>query len=166
MIHIPPAFQQTLFYPNQQLIAPPSTKASFKEICKSIPFYYDLINVEDIQAKKHEFIPLIFQCWEEEELILVNYYRERNLIKVKPIMTTMLAAFIDTLFWLNNKLVEGLKHLPSCIKELVYKPINCIERLEYILSAPSQYHAFIQLKALFLEIKKIYAKYKLLEHKE
>ncbi|WP_227936233.1 YpoC family protein [Alkalihalobacillus deserti] len=164
MIIIPDSFQVQPFY-YQKTIYLPDLNRSFKDICRAVPFYYDMVEEEIFWKNKHDIIPVIFEWWNEEEQTLTSLYRERNSKKAKPIMITMIAAFIDCLFWMNNKKLTGLNQLKEALAPFKFKPVNCVERLDFLLLNPSQFHSFTQLRALFLEMKKIYAKMKVIEHK-
>ena len=166
MIRVPEAFQVQPFYAKELISLPEVTNSSFREICRAIPFYFDLNPSQKYWDQKHDIIPVLLEWWTEEERTLTALFHERNTKEAKPIMVIMSAAFIDCLFWMNDKPVTGLTHLKQALIDIGFKPINCEERLDFVLQNSSQYHAFTQLRALFLEVKKIYAKIKLIEHKD
>lgn len=162
MIRIPNSFQLQPFY-QQDWIPSPNLRNSFNEICKEVPFYYDLVEDQKYWNSKHDILPVLFKWWAEEEEALTTLFHERNFIPAKPIMITMIAAFIDCLYWMNDRKLLGLNQLKEDLSMLQFKPVNCEERLEFVLLNPGRYHSFTQLRALFLESKKIYAKIKVLE---
>jgi hypothetical protein len=163
MISVPESFQVPPFY-EQTTINLSCSFSSFKDKCRAVPFYYDITEEVAFWTNKHDILPLLLEWWSEEEERLTKLYSDRNPSKAKPIMVTMIAVYIDGLFWTNEKQVLGIKHLKEELSGMQFKPVNCHERLTYILSNPSQYHSFIQLKALFLELKKLYAKSKVIKH--
>ncbi|MFC0559925.1 YpoC family protein [Halalkalibacter alkalisediminis] len=163
MIQIPDSFQIQPFY-QQKMVSLPDLKNSFKEICRTIPFYYDMVKDQKYWKNKHEIIPVLLEWWSEEEQTLTMLFRERNTKEARPVMIFMSAAFIDCLFWMNDKTLSGLTQLEQDLAHIKFKPINCEERLDFVLRHPSQYQSFTQLRALYLEVRKTYAKIKLLEH--
>jgi hypothetical protein len=44
------------------------------------------------------------------------------------------------------------------LSDLQRKPVNCEERLLFVINKPTQYHSFVQLQQLFDELEKIYYK--------
>ncbi|WP_332693219.1 YpoC family protein [Halalkalibacter lacteus] len=162
IILVPKAFRVFPFY-EESTIEFPSTLATFKDICQEVPFYYDITGNIRPWEQKHDFLPIMFQWWCEEEMQLAKYYKQRNPLAAKEMMRTMLAVFIDSLFWLNDRKVDGIDDLQHSVNSLIHKPVNSVERLHYLLSEPNRYHTFVQLKALFSELRKLYAKMKVME---
>ncbi|MFC0470245.1 YpoC family protein [Halalkalibacter kiskunsagensis] len=164
-IKIPKEFQVTPFY-EKSTIELPQSVTSFKGICQALPFYYDITGNVRPWEQKHEFLPMLFQWWSEEEGELAKCYEQRNPQAAKEMMRTMIAVFIDSLFWLNERPVNGVDNFHHQVSGLTYKPVNCSERLNYLLLEPNRYHTFVQLKALFSELRKLYAKVKVIEKRK
>ena len=68
-----------------------------------------------------------------------------------------IVLFLSILFW-SNKTSVHLDNLEEEIRELAYKPVNADERISYILNRPNTYPAYMQLKSLMDEQKKMVAK--------
>ncbi|MBP3950633.1 YpoC family protein [Bacillus suaedae] len=142
------------------------TGISFEEKMRQCPFYFDISEEVKPWTDKHFYVPKLFQIWGVEENNLRLLFRQRKSAFAKPIMTLMVALFIDLLFWSNEQRVLDLgDQFFLDLDTLTYKPINCKERLEFILQSLDQYHALIQLSALFEEHKKGFAKMVILEKK-
>ncbi|MCL7745954.1 YpoC family protein [Halalkalibacter alkaliphilus] len=161
-IYIPQAFQVPPFY-NESYVSKDDTLSSLKDICQAAPFYYDITMEKKPWEKKHAYVPQLLEWWKDEEPGLEHFYANRNPNAAKRKMVIMTAVFIDALFWMNETKVQGLKTITKEVKSLQYKPVNCEERLEFILTGPIRYHTYVQLKALFVELRKIYAKLKVIE---
>ncbi|ARK30351.1 YpoC family protein [Halalkalibacter krulwichiae] len=165
MTDLPKSFQVDPFY-QQSISNVPSSSKSLRDILNLYPFYYDITEEQTYWVEpNHYIIQELLDWWEEEEPKLKAYYQERDTKKARTLIITMSAVFIDLLFWINHQKVPGLIEIDFKIEELPYKPVNCNERIHYVISSPSQYHAYIQLNALFNEIKKIYARKRVLEDK-
>jgi hypothetical protein len=164
-IDVPIPFRVPPFY-KESIIVFSSSQRSFRDICQAVPFYYDITGEIRPWEQKYDFVPMIFQWWSEEERTLEKYYEKRNPLAAKETMRTMIAIFIDSLFWLNDKQVDGVDNLHDSVRKLRHKPVNCSERLEYLLTEPNRYHTFVQLKALFSELRKLYAKVNVMEKEQ
>lgn len=165
IIHIPESFRSAPFFRDVQelTVSVPITEDSFPSVLEHIPFYYDLTGEEQPWLNKRSYVPELFRLWKETEPHLAVHYHNRQPKAAKETMIMMIAVYIDSLFWSHNKQVTNIKELTTSLKELHYKPFNCEERLAFLLSVPERYHAYVQLKALFTEQEKIYAKILTLE---
>ncbi|MDT8859969.1 hypothetical protein N0O92_06965 [Alkalihalobacillus sp. MEB130] len=161
-IDIPIRFQIPPFY-NQSFVHLEQSVTSCKEILQAVPFYYDITMDQCPWEDKHSILPQLFEWWKKEQEILECFYKQRQSSEAKEIMVVMIAVFIDALFWLNGRQVRRIDCLGDDVKSLLYKPVNCEERLEFILNAPIKYPSFVQLKSMYQELNKKYAKVKVLE---
>ncbi|GAE25032.1 hypothetical protein JCM9140_1002 [Halalkalibacter wakoensis JCM 9140] len=164
-VTIPESFQVSPFY-QQTVVNIDAESLSFLDICQAIPFYYDITMEKRPWEEKDVFVPMLFACWDKERPILEQYYKDRNPLAAKEKMNSMLALLIDALFWLNGRQVTNLTGLTSSVQSLLYKPVNVEERLEFILLQAGKYHSYVQLKSLFIEVRKLYARVKIMELKE
>ncbi|SDB91028.1 hypothetical protein SAMN05421734_102399 [Pelagirhabdus alkalitolerans] len=97
-----------------------------------------------------------YDQWKAEKAQLIEYFNTKQYKETKPTMSTYTQLFITKLCELNKH-----DHSEINIKELdtlEYKPINIAERIQYVQDNLTQYHAFIQLDALYDELIKLYAK--------
>ncbi|BCB04496.1 YpoC family protein [Bacillus sp. KH172YL63] len=101
-------------------------------------------------------IPSILSCWKEEEEKLKSLFKSRSKHTGES-MKREIAAFLMFLFWSNRQPVQ-LKDWERKIDSLPIKPVNAAERLSFIRSNASIYHAYVQLSQLFTEHHKLFAK--------
>ncbi|PQD96943.1 hypothetical protein CYL18_03420 [Pradoshia eiseniae] len=81
----------------------------------------------------------------------------RQTKELKQDMQKGIILFLSILFWSNKKSVQ-LDNLLGEIQSLAHKPVNADERIGYILNRPNTYPAYMQLKSLMEEQKKMVAK--------
>ncbi|KHF40296.1 YpoC family protein [Halalkalibacter okhensis] len=161
-IDIPEAFQVPPFY-NESYVVKEDTVASLKDICQAVPFYYDITLEKRPWKQKHTYVPMLLDWWKDEEPLLEHFYAKRNPKAANKKMIVMTAVFIDALFWMNETQVQGITTIAKKVNSLQFKPVNCEERLAFILNGPIRYHTYVQLKAMYVELGKLYAKSKVLE---
>jgi hypothetical protein len=99
-----------------------------------------------------------FEKWETQKEELHMLFSQRKAKKAAPYMKQSAAMYISLLFWINGQPVRRLNQLQEDIADLTYKPINCAERLMFLLQQVSSYQSYIQLTELFNELRKQYAK--------
>lgn len=134
----------------------------FTEAIKITPLIFDLYDKLQIEAlkpweEKHKYIPIILESWKSTEPVIASLFENRDRKKALEPMKNMVLLFLMFLFWLNDRPVPALNGMNADLKDLKIKPVNVGERLDYILSIPNHYHAFIQLQQLFIELNKKYA---------
>ena len=161
-ILIPDSFRYPPFYQKDTTII----EYEQKNCLADVYFYEDICGETGMSILKYERAKVYLDLMEKEEGKLTKCYEKRRPNDAKPIMVKLLAAFIEIVFWTNGKRVTGLENVSESIQSLTYKPVNCTERLAFIQSAPEQYHSYIQLKALFNEMKKIYSKQMIFEKRK
>lgn len=132
------------------------------EVLQDEPFYYDILyNLNQASSfKPWETPTFVLQEIFEVQRSLIDQIKEgfRSRKPNKDLLIKLLSLFIICLFWLNKQPVKSLDIKGMEIDKLLRKPVNCEERLIFILKKPTQYHAFIQLEQLFIELEKIYVK--------
>lgn len=131
--------------------------APFPEAMKQVYFYYDITGIrapwEEIEA-----IPAVFTLWQKEKESLTHYFAKRDRASAREPMVRGLSYLLICLHWVNGKRVESVKEWEKEIAALAVKPVNAIERLQFIFARPDMYHSFIQLSELFVETEKLYYK--------
>ncbi len=166
-INIPQAFIVIPFYgENEQIEVINIT--SFEAGIEKDPLLFDLYKHLDVHTfrpweDKHTYIPLLLQKWERTELEIAKYFKARDRNRAMQPMIQMIKLYLAFLFWTNEQAVPSLTTITEQIQDLKIKPINSVERISYILSAPNHHHSFTQLKELFIELKKKYEVAKLKE---
>jgi hypothetical protein len=103
--------------------------------------------------------------WEGNQIVLKELFENRNRQAARPRMIENISLFFMALFWTNKHPVPALVNWESAVTELTIKPVNCTERLLYIISAPDHYHSYIQLAQLFNELHKQFRKSVYIEKK-
>ena len=161
---IPLPFRNPLFYPEtdrfNQLKRTDITKIIVDE-----PFYFDMLYYLQVKIECNpweypkDFVSFIFDEWNQLKGKAREYFKQKDRSrKSERHLVRCVSLFIASLFWLNKIPVPGLFPSDLDLTKLKRKPVNCEERLLFILSKPTQYHAFVQLEQLFSECEKIFAK--------
>lgn len=104
-------------------------------------------------------IPLIKQQWENLKSILEMRFSNRESGHVQQEMEQAIELFSRYLTFTN----ENWTGKGDTFGDFEIKPVNLEERLLFITSRPRLYHSFIQLKELFAEQEKQFAKYEALK---
>jgi hypothetical protein len=112
------------------------------------------------QEIEGEAVEEVLHFWKKNESLIAKHFNERNKSESSKLMKIHIAAFIDFLFWSNHQHVKSLQAIFQTIAQLRIKPVNCMERLEYIMTNNNHYQAFVQLQQLYTEAYKAYMKEK------
>ena len=99
----------------------------------------------------------IWREWEAVSEAAEGLLANRQTKEIKPYMQRGIVLFLSILFWSNKKPVN-LDELNEELQAMAHKPVNVDERISYILHRPNTYPAFMQLKSLMEEQKKMVAK--------
>ena len=73
-------------------------------------------------------------------------------------MILFAAHLLSIVYWLNDKPVHSLNEMQVNTNKLEVQPVNFMERYSFIIKKPSNYHSYIQLAQLYIEIEKLYVK--------
>lgn len=123
----------------------------------TIPFFKVLQNPLVLPDDLEKEISQLFLKWKKTEVQLTEVYEIRNKTEIRPKMVSMIANYLTILFWMNGKHPLNLQSIALEIDSLKKKPINCKERILFILSKPELFHSFIQLRELYIELEKQFA---------
>ncbi|SEM83779.1 hypothetical protein SAMN05192533_10688 [Mesobacillus persicus] len=129
------------------------------------PFQYELGYYAGMEGLRpwetpEEGIPLLLKEWKKIKGQLEELFATRKTGAAIEPMKQSIALFVEILFWTNKGPVRfPLMH----IEELKIKPVNVIERLEFIIAKPQLYHSYIQLSELLIEQEKHFIKERLLK---
>jgi hypothetical protein len=135
------------------------------EFQSQIPFLYETAIIYGLNVLKPwenpgQFIPSIMDEWGSIKEELHKRFTRREQNGIPELMKRGMAFFYECVFWCNHKAVV-LKR--EQLIQLRVKPINAVERLSFIASRPSNYHSYVQLSELFIELEKIYSKEQLMK---
>ncbi|MBB5323359.1 hypothetical protein HNQ34_000436 [Anoxybacillus tepidamans] len=126
---------------------------------KTVYFYYDIVSSTPLPWEQIEqSIPAVLELWNDEKEQLEACFAKRNRAAAREPMIRGLSYLIVCLFWLNGKRTQNVRTWEKEIEALALKPINCVERLQFIFSRCDVYHSFIQLSELFEEVTKLFYK--------
>lgn len=133
------------------------------------PFYFDMRTIQDPsleilpwqEPKVH--VAVVFDLWKLLKKRARESFKERDKSN-GDILILCLSLFILGLHWSNRRSVKSLQINEMGLNSFLRKPINCEERLQFILIKPTQYHAFVQIEQLFDELEKSYYKAIALKH--
>lgn len=135
----------------------PTSDAPFPEAMKHVYFYYDLTGIQAPWAEI-ESLAAVFTLWHEERDRLESCFAKRDRASAREPMIRGLSYLLVCLHWLNGKRVANVREWEKEMDALALKPVNAIERLQFIFARPDLYHSFIQLNELFHETEKLYYK--------
>lgn len=162
---IPKSFRYAPFYSTDASFICDDHDVDLEKQLKIEPFYFDMLYLvgEKVTEAPWEHaersIPIVFEQWKELNLQLQEKFTQRKSNKQnEAAFIHALSLFIIGLFWTNETYVKGLHVKNTVLSSLIQKPVNCAERLSFVIDKPTQYHSFIQLQQLFDELEKIYHK--------
>ncbi|MBO1513823.1 YpoC family protein [Metabacillus bambusae] len=161
--------------PEAFLVAPFSTKrttfkmvdiVNFEDIIRKEPFYFDMLHLasnqpcEDPPWKNSEVaVKAVIEQWKMlKPELQTSYAKRKTNLQVESASIQSISLFLLALFWSNHTPIKSLHVKDMMVSELNQKPVNCEERLLFILNKPSGYHSFIQLQQLFDELEKNFYK--------
>ncbi|MCP8616665.1 YpoC family protein [Salirhabdus salicampi] len=102
--------------------------------------------------------------WKDIRDQLADYFRNKQKNDIYDVMLQQIEQFKWALYYCNN--CEGPTDsviTKKVIDEMDYVPVNVLERLTFIEENPKHYQSYIQLRALFDEFEKIYARAKVMK---
>ncbi len=103
----------------------------------------------------------LWKTWETLREVPEEFFRQRKPKLAEPHMIQLTANLLSFLFWSEGKPVSFDAQGLTPIGDLAIAPVNLVERLQFICSAPSHYHAFVQLNELYNESRKKRALFKI-----
>lgn len=102
-------------------------------------------------------IPQLIQSWKKIELQIDKKDRSKDKEQLNNLMLEGIMILFKLLFWSNEQPVNFQKWQKR-LAHFSIKPVNLIERIEFILMRPFSYHAFRQLKGIVDEQHKHFAR--------
>ncbi|QPA32950.1 YpoC family protein [Thermaerobacillus caldiproteolyticus] len=160
-MRVPNEFVHPLFFEGNEIIEE-EPDVPFPMMMKQTYFYYDLIATNDSVWKPWEHseqsIPAVLELWKEEETVLQQCFAKRDRKAAREPMRRALSYLMVCLFWLNGTRTKNVNHWEQEVSKLPLKPINCVERLQFVFERYDVYHSFVQLSELFAEVMKLFYK--------
>ncbi|MBM7619509.1 hypothetical protein JOC95_001358 [Bacillus tianshenii] len=160
-MRVPSAFVHPLYYSESQLIE--SGRFDWQGSL-TVPFKYDIAYSLGLAPSnlpwehQSQTVPLLFHLWKETEAKLNVLHEKRERSDVKGNIAGGIALLLQAIFWMNQLPVISLTDWEKEIRQLQAKPVNIVERLDFVMKKPDMYHAFIQLQQLFTETSKLFYK--------
>ncbi len=161
---IPTSFYHAPFFPDRDRFHQLKI-TEISQVLTDEPFYFDMLYNLKEKIEVHpwdnpkDFVSIVFDEWKRVKVMARESFKQRGKSNdSEHILVHCVSLFFVCLYWLNNKPVPGLNPTNLGLALLQRKPVNCEERLLFIISKPTQYHAFIQLEQLFGECEKLFAK--------
>ncbi|WP_377888833.1 YpoC family protein [Alkalihalobacillus sp. R86527] len=129
----------------------------FLKSSKRKPFYYELRASHTKNSNPwhspEPFIKEYFERWNEVEGHIGKLFSSRNKEEASIEMVYQIGYFMETLFWLNEKMaLAGVWQERFASIEIA--PINGKERLQYVIDHYDHYTSFVQLRELVNELHK------------
>ncbi len=156
-IKIPNIFAHSLFF-DLDYIEYSTDVINNKYLCSS-SFLFDItfsLGTESYKPweQKEETLLVLRRCWEKNNSILKQLFDRRNRTEAKPLMIQSSSFFLMSLFWSNQIPVPNLVNWYDYVADLSIKPVNCTERLMFIMNSPDHFQSYLQLQQLFDELNK------------
>ncbi|WP_053599138.1 YpoC family protein [Bacillus sp. FJAT-18017] len=101
-------------------------------------------------------VPGQYEVWNEVSKKIEEAFKEKNKPRVREEMREGISNLLKILYWSNKQPVK-LNKLNE-VDSLALKPVNCQERLYFLIERPELFHSYIQLKQLMEEQKKQFMK--------
>ncbi|PMC39385.1 hypothetical protein CJ195_05530 [Bacillus sp. UMB0899] len=165
-LKIPASFRSPLFNPDKDSFHHLNV-TDISQVLSEEPFYFDMLynlkeNIEyNPWENPRDSVSIIFEEWKRVRGKARDSFKDlrgKSNISEERLLVHCVSLFIVCLYWLNKRPVPGLHTSNMQLEQLKIKPVNCEERLLFIISKPTQYHAYIQLEQLFNECEKMFAK--------
>lgn len=126
-------------------------------------FVFEIVAEEGLAFSKpwnerEQTVPIVLQIWKQNKDSIASLFRQRKRKEARQPMVTNTARFLSILFWMNETYLSSLQQYTVQIEAIRRKPVNVLERLDFILEQPDHYHSFIQLSELYEELEKLFEK--------
>ncbi|WP_053366927.1 YpoC family protein [Bacillus sp. FJAT-27245] len=145
--HVPSSLDHPYF--KQLIERPTAITADVTLFLHEIAHYSDGGGNQRPWEKPGQSVPMLYDAWGclREEISLAFKKRDKALIESS--MRKGVGLFLHVLFWSNGQPVS-LACLPD-ICGLFVKPVNCGDRIQFLMDRPDLFHSFIQLGELMNE---------------
>ncbi|AKR34513.1 MULTISPECIES: YpoC family protein [Bacillus] len=158
VIEIPKEFHCLPFFKESVNLIKYHTDNSFEEIIQNTYFIFDIERQYEPWKEIENSIPAMLNVWKNKHEDIAILFRNRNKQEAEGPMILFAAHLLSVVYWLNEQPVHSLNEIQINTNKLKVQPVNFMERYSFIIKKPSNYHSYIQLAQLYIEIEKLYVK--------
>ncbi|HDX9614427.1 TPA: GTPase [Bacillus toyonensis] len=158
VIEIPKEFRCLPFFQKNANSIKYHTDQSFEEIIQNTYFIFDIERQYEPWNKIETSIPAVLIIWKNKHEEITTLFRNRKKQEAERPMLLFAAHLLSIVYWLNEQPVHSLNGMEDYTSELEVQPVNFMERYSFIIKKPNNYHSYIQLAQLYIEIEKLYVK--------
>lgn len=158
VIEIPKEFRCVPFFKESTNSITYHTDQSFEEIIQNTYFIHDIERQYEPWNEIENSIPVLLNVWKSKYEDIATLFRNRNKQEAEGPMILFAAHLLSIVYWLNEQPVHSLNEMEAYTSKLEVQPVNFMERYSFIIKKPNNYHSYIQLAQLYIEIEKLYVK--------
>ncbi|MGH0679497.1 YpoC family protein [Bacillus luti] len=158
VIEIPKEFRYVPFFKEGVNSIAYNIEQSFEEIIQNTYFIFDIERQYEPWNEIEKSIPAMLNVWKNKHEEIAILFRNRKKQEAESPMILFAAHLLSILCWLNEQPVHSLNDMEVYTNKLEVQPVNFMERYSFIIKKPSNYHSYIQLAQLYIEIEKLYVK--------
>ncbi|MBM6644721.1 YpoC family protein [Bacillus sp. RIT 809] len=158
VIEIPKEFRCVPFFKESANSITYRTDQSFEEIIQNTYFIFDIERQYEPWNEIETSIPAVLNIWKSKHEEIATLFRNRKKQEAEGPMILFAAHVLSVIYWLNEQPVYSLNGMQVNTNKLEVQPVNFMERYSFIIKKPSNYHSYIQLAQLYIEIEKLYVK--------
>ncbi|MGE1130968.1 GTPase [Bacillus wiedmannii] len=158
VIEIPKEFRCVPFFKESANSITYHTDQSFEEIIQNTYFIHDIERQYEPWNEIENSIPVLLNVWKSKHEDIATLFRNRNKQEAEGPMILFAAHLLSIVYWLNEQPVHSLNEMEAYTSKLEVQPVNFMERYSFIIKKPNNYHSYIQLAQLYIEIEKLYVK--------
>ncbi|MBA4536117.1 hypothetical protein H1Z61_02910 [Bacillus aquiflavi] len=162
IIPVPVQLKNSFFFPDDKIETKIAAVKNHSQIILNELFSYEVAYYSGVKGNRpwetpEAVIPQLLTEWKQLKKTLIDIFERRDRRQALKPMKRGIALFVQFLFWVH--------HLPVNLQSyyfkedlFVWKPVNFKERLDFIFARPNDYHSFVQLSELMIELEKQYFK--------
>ncbi|KAA0766784.1 YpoC family protein [Bacillus sp. SH5-2] len=158
VIEIPKEFRYVPFFKEGVNSITYNIEQSFEEIIQNTYFIFDIERQYEPWNEIEKSIPTMLNVWKNKHEEIATLFRNRKKQEAESPMILFAAHLLSILYWLNEQPVHSLHNMEDYVNKLEVQPVNFMERYSFIIKKPSNYHSYIQLAQLYIEIEKLHVK--------
>ncbi|MBY7127257.1 GTPase [Bacillus sp. 8YEL33] len=158
VIGVPKEFRYLPFFQKNANSIKYHTDQSFEEIIQNTYFIFDIERQYEPWNEIENSIPVMLNVWKNKHEDIATLFRNRKKQEAEGLMILFAAHLLSIVYWLNEQPVHSLNEMEDYTSELEVQPVNFMERYSFIIKKPNNYHSYIQLAQLYIEIEKLYVK--------
>ncbi|PFJ12133.1 GTPase [Bacillus cereus] len=157
-IEIPKEFRCLPFFKKSVKSIVYHTDQSFEEIIQNTYFIFDIKKHYEPWNEIEKSIPAMLNVWKNKHEEIATLFRNRKKQEAERPMILFAAHLLSVVYWLNEQPVHRLNEMQVNVDKLELQPVNFMERYSFIIKKTSNYHSYIQLVQLYIEIEKLYVR--------